>query len=502
MDLNKVVQFDLGKYPLKLIFASIVLFFSIISLFGEKSHASEINQLPSDRNELTNIKSIKLLCEDDLIIVELDIDYIFDITLQQHIHFLRIEISDESSGIKYLVNSSILAKPPIIGKHTVLTFRSPIHGNVKVDLYRSKTLLKTENFVLKESGMLKSQFMTLASCDGRIALSRKCDFSNVGFRNDRINLFSFGQLQCSNPLLSSKNIFQHDYDIKCDHSTDQNMNQLIENNQNKSIVAVEVKSLIVLIPEYSPYDWEWMLKIASLTLFNIKNNPQDDEFEYLYVLSPPQNDKLKTYIQDVLKSDNVVLMNKSDFYFKQVQINHLLRNHDNMVIYRNRLIIDKDNTKNDYLVILLSKFSTFIVDNIEEIGKEISRIKNFEIKVVYIEDEDEFQMISLLNSAKIVLAPHSNALSQSFWMKSNSILIDIIPTGCECISFPSRPLAYSQENIKYYRIIFDGAEVNITNTLHYDIEEEDTCESNIINKLLNQTITIPIQPILDLVKLD
>ena len=148
MNLNDVIQIDLSKYPIKLIFAGIVIIFTIISSFGEKSHAEELNKLPRDRNELTSIKEITMKHSNSLITVELYIDYIFQITLDQHLKFLHLDISNSAENHTLNINS--LAKNPLIGKYTILTFQSPINGRVNVSLFRSKTLLKTEIFNINE----------------------------------------------------------------------------------------------------------------------------------------------------------------------------------------------------------------------------------------------------------------------------------------------------------------------------------------------------------------
>lgn len=144
MNFNDVIQIDLSKYPIKLIFAGIIIFFTVLSSFGEKSHAEEINKLPRDRNELTSIKEISMNYSNGLITVELYIEYIFEITLNQHLKFLHLDISNDTEYHSFNIKS--LAKEPLIGKHTVLTFQSPISGRINASLFRSKTLLKTEIF--------------------------------------------------------------------------------------------------------------------------------------------------------------------------------------------------------------------------------------------------------------------------------------------------------------------------------------------------------------------
>ena len=148
MNYNDVIQIDLNKNPIKLILAVLVIFFTIISSFGEKSHAEELNKLPRDRNELTSIKDIVMQYSDGLISVELYIDYIFDITLNQHLKFLHLEISNEKEH--YSLNTSSLARDPVLGKYTNLKFQSPIYGRINASLFRSKTLLKTEIFNIDE----------------------------------------------------------------------------------------------------------------------------------------------------------------------------------------------------------------------------------------------------------------------------------------------------------------------------------------------------------------
>lgn len=144
MNYNDVIQIDLNKYPVKLILAVLVILLTIISSFGEKSHAEELNKLPRDRNELTSIKDIVMQYSDGLISVELFIDYIFEITLNQHLKFLHLEISNEKEH--YSLNTNSLASDPVVGKYTNLKFQSPISGRINASLFRSKTLLKTEIF--------------------------------------------------------------------------------------------------------------------------------------------------------------------------------------------------------------------------------------------------------------------------------------------------------------------------------------------------------------------
>lgn len=148
MNPNDIIQIDLSQYPIKLIFAVLVIFFSIISSFGEKSHAEELNKLPRDRNELTSIKETSLHYSNGFIVVEMYIDFIFQITLDQHIRFLRLEISNPNKRFSF--NISSVAKEPLIGKYTSLSFQSPINGKINASLFRSKILLKTEMLEIVE----------------------------------------------------------------------------------------------------------------------------------------------------------------------------------------------------------------------------------------------------------------------------------------------------------------------------------------------------------------
>ena len=140
MNLFDVVQIDLANYPIKAILSVIVIIFTVISSFFEKSYAEEINKLPSDRNELTSIKEIYIKYSNQFIIVELHIDYIYEVTLEQHLKFLHMKVLHNDQH--YSLNTTSMTPQSTIGKITILQFVAPISPPFTVQLYRSKSLLK------------------------------------------------------------------------------------------------------------------------------------------------------------------------------------------------------------------------------------------------------------------------------------------------------------------------------------------------------------------------
>ncbi|OHS93777.1 hypothetical protein TRFO_11578 [Tritrichomonas foetus] len=499
MELNEIIQIDLGRYPLKLIFAFIVILLTVITSFGEKNHAEELNKLPRNRTEISNIKKITMTNADNLINVFLEIEYIYEITLSQHIQFLRLEIV--SNGIKYLLNSSNLASEPILGRHTSFAYQTPIYGEIKANLYRSKTLLKSESFNIQKAFDKNSQNgKTSLICSGYTSKTRKCEFSNVCMNSNSLLFFSEAPIEFENPLFSfSKTQFLNGKKGKSvtldDYLSQINQTEIADENTNE-IQLFDKKTLVLAISNYLPYDWEWISSFSYI----IEGYNYDSTV--LIVQNLHQIGHLTDYIKLLSKNDDFNFQfhkYSGNSCFQHVLIDHFIKNSSKISTFREKIIQNLENTNSihkltkndkDFVLNLLSNSSNYQISNLNEVSKAIC--KDCSVHTVFIEESEVTDLIKSLQSAKFVVAPHSIALSQTFWMKGT--LFEFIPKGGECIEFPKEPISYSK--IKHLRFITNETNVELMSELIQnkcnELNEIDNFNANKIKKLFNQTVSINI----------
>ena len=166
----------------------------IILLFSssEDNKVSQLNSLPPDRNEVTNIKKAELLANGTHIIANLDVQQIYPESILQHLGFLHVIC--EGYGL-----TANIRVPPDYLKRSYTTFpqivfESPIAGDFEMTLTRSSNVLATT----KGHVNINHDTNSTISCS-----DTECNFTNVCYKDGVLNLFTPFEFTSKNGVMGS-----------------------------------------------------------------------------------------------------------------------------------------------------------------------------------------------------------------------------------------------------------------------------------------------------------
>lgn len=455
--MNRVVQIDLGKYPVKLVLAVAVFFLTVISATGEKSHAIELNKLPRNRTELTSIKSTNIISEDNLVTLEMKIDCIYPITLQQHFKFLKLRLSGD--GYNITMNTSDTVRASANSRDLSATFDPPVNGDIRAEMLRSSTVLNASEIEMKHTTRRNDR--TEISTSGRFSTGRSVNLSNVCWNGNKFLYFSNATWALEDPLakfstgtvVSGRRGFTHTYN---NYITQKKPGRVLSGN-----------TLVVDLPVFDPLNWNDITEIAA----PLANILQSDHYETVLTLRDTEIGYLKGFGNIVPLSSTVCT--------DSVILRHLRKSRDAIQLFIQKMRAEMK--QQNLLVILDSNTSLLKVANIESLAKSVC--SECELQKIVVENATHEYITRTLASAKYIIAPHSKAVSQVIW--SYGTLIELIPDGSECSSWTFD--ASAAAGVKHLRFAVGTA----TKLAPSDPE----CASRVLPALYNVTIEVDVDVI-------
>lgn len=148
IDCSKPILLDFGKRENKMWLAFGIICFSAFGFFFKQNEIERINFLPRNRTELTSIDHATLSTENGNIIANVFINYIYNITLQQHIKFINLKIQAKDNNITLRPQSVKISSEKISPKKIQFIFSPKIKGFFHIGLFRGKTLICESNITI------------------------------------------------------------------------------------------------------------------------------------------------------------------------------------------------------------------------------------------------------------------------------------------------------------------------------------------------------------------
>lgn len=436
MQLDRIIQIDLGRFPLKYIFLGIVFFLTMISFTGESSHASELNALPWNRTEISNIKNITMDLKDGVITVNMFIDYIFDISLIQHFNFIHLDLIGEGASVS-IPFSSNNEFPEDFPKNNSITFDCPLFGNFTARLLRSRTLLYERNFT---NLPIQKRTNTSVFCHKNALKEKECDVANFCFKPKRLFWFSKDPIVFSHdPLQLEKSTI-----IVTKEAPTVSLLKFVESQQIEDIYTGA--SVIVSFNSYKPYSWEWIENVAAPIADIAAHNEKIDKF---FCLNAPKH---------IIDSDFLSLLGSftpiSDDETACLELGkyRILNYADGMYDALRKRVFDEigEFSNQHKTVVLTSKSTSKYFSNIMEAAKVITKCSD--PYVIDIDTNDELKTIKDIYRSEFVISAPGNETSQAFWIK-NGTFIELVPHGFECDVNGFAPA--QKANVGYKKLIFD-----------------------------------------------
>jgi hypothetical protein len=416
--IHRVIQIDLGNYPVKLFFAIIVIILTIWSSYRGTTHLEELNRLPRNRSELTSVKSARLTSNGFSITADLEIEAIYSVTVTQHYKFLFLNL--HGPGYNITLNNSNLAAEPTIGRLMTLVFDPPVVGNITASLFRSKSHLSSANFSIFGHPSLTG--FSVISSVGETALGRQANFTHVCWSSDKLYYFSTATWVLDDPFIT----FRSSRSISS-RKGGSSLEQFLERKSNCKIL--DGTALVIDLASFSPLDWNWIRNEAAPLLFLESNS------DFHYILSLRLEREISIFGDTILPvGDDRVYCTPS------AEVHHLHHSKEALAYLRQKLVSEKP--IEDLIVVLQSSASQFSVSNLDEIAGRVC--ENCSKSTVVAENADYRSLIEIMGRARFVLAPHSNVISQAFWMKGT--LIELIPEGTQCTNWTFEVSIYAGIN--------------------------------------------------------
>jgi len=465
--MNKVITIDLGRYPLKWIFAGIVLLLTIISSYGEKSHAAELNRLPRNRTELTNIKSANITYNGKDLIVDMFIDYIFYISIHQHYYFLHLDII--GSGYSITMETKNADYVPALRKNFMMQFSVPGYGdNMNLTLYRSKSYINSTVLDLKYNQSPN----TTISCKGKNTNDRTCTVHNVCFTYDRLFWFGKHNIQFQEPFIKFNG--QHTFSGK--KAMKQPMSSYLASKGLQDTVKNPVVAVAFTGVELNK--WNWIYNVAA-PLSVIASNPK---YDTVYALRTPTALKNHPFLTML---GNIVPVFDDHICADEVHFAHLEPSHNAVENLKTKVSSAlNEKVKESKALVFLSNESSFNVSNIIDVAKAVCNTTD--VKTIIAEEYDEVSLISIMIGAQYIFSPTHDMLSYVFWMKSG-IFVEFIPAGAECLKSIS---SMTQETgTKHIRFSI-GSNTTKTEPLN------EQCAETYTQQLLKGTASVDINVVL------
>ena len=433
-DLSRVIQLDLGKLPLKWIFAALVLILSLLSLGGESSHASELNKLPWNRTEITNIKNISMDLVNNNFIIKMFVDYIFPISMTQHYMFFHLDIVGSGYTVTMKTNETKSdVYHPV--KNNTFVHDSPTFGNFTAKFMRSKTALLEKNYSdIKPRLDYKN---TTFSCWEDSYKQRECEFYNFCFKPERLFWFSKHRISFSEPLLKLDKLTT----ISTKRAPKQ-LNQFMESQQIDEMVSGN--NVIVSFSYYDPLSWRWISEVLAPLAEIVEKCKHIDK---IYCIKAPReiiDSNLLSSIgpfSPVLPSDTICLQHAT---YK------VLNNTRTMYSsLKNKIQKEfKDELRKHKLVVLISNETDHYFTNIKAAAQIIANTT--QAHVIDVQKTDELEIIKNIFEAEFVVSTIGITSSQSFWL-NHGTYVEFIPEGFECNTNCESPCI--KGNVKYFRYV-------------------------------------------------
>jgi hypothetical protein len=399
--MNAPLQLDLSRFPMKVIFAGVVVILAIISIRSPRHHITELNLLPRNRTELDSIKVVELKLVDGLIQASVTIECIFPVTYDQTYRFFHLDFS--ASGINVSMNKSHVTGMGRDGDTLRMTFTPPLYGHVRADLYRSRSLLASQIFDIPESDPDGSSAFSVLETDEDMRL---VNFTNVCWALDHFIYFS----RC---IWSLRFPFLYFAGSATISGMKANTDKLLDSYDS----IIEGRSVVIAFPQFSPFDWNWIQNTAA-PIVSLQN-----EFDTVIALHGDAN---ISYFSDF---GVIIAVSEEPVCVERSEVNYLKYSPESTEFFRDQVMSLKGAVKmTKKVVILLSNFGTFNVTNIRNISEAIC--PNCKIQEIMGERLKFDALVKALSSAKFVLMPYSSMLSQALWIRG--VLIELIPEGSEC----------------------------------------------------------------------
>jgi hypothetical protein len=459
--LNTVVQIDLGKYPMKLIFAVIVTILTILSAMGEKSHIYELNQLPRNRTELTSIKSFDLTSNGITITATVRIEYIYRVTLDQHFRFLFLHLRGDGYNIS--LNNSNLAGNPVVDNDMVLPFEIPVIGPVHASLTRSKSHLISRDFVIQPHEV--SGEKTVLSSAGERAFGRRINLTNVCWTSEKFFFFSRAVWAFEDPFVK----FVGFGSVSGRRGSRANLQDFMRQRGIKEFR--EGSSLVVDCPRVAPLDWEWIKNTAAPIAYLQSSR----EFDTILALRATGD------LSFFEKVGNVVGASHELICVRDSEVHHLTASNESLAFFR-KLMIGEASEVTPKVIVLKSNSTFFTVTNVGEVAKAVC--PDCAVQEIVAEDIKPLQLVQIMAEARFVIAPYSSALSQAFWMQGT--LIEIIPNGTQCQNWTFE--VSEAARVKHWRFA-------VENSTEPAPVLEEACPTDVI-KLYNRTVQVSVEAVL------
>ncbi|EAY11989.1 hypothetical protein TVAG_271720 [Trichomonas vaginalis G3] len=424
------VSVDFGKLGIRYFLIALVIFLSIISSFGENSHATEINMLPRNRTEIDNIKNISLEYENNRFVAKFRCDYIFDISLSQHFELIRLDI--EMAGLVFVIQTNESNKLSM-DKQVTWYYDCPIKGNATVKLVRSKTVLIEKNFT---NLMPTKENNATIHCSGLTEETRQCEIYRTCFTDNIIYYPSTHKARFPNPLIR----FSKSQVMSAKKISAEENEEILSKNEIRSGL-----SLIVNIGFFDPLSWNWIKNVGAPLAELIKHSK--DIVKVLGIGTPRSivDSNLVAMFADVLPVTN-------DYNCVESSLIRHLRPSDAALntlrdIILKEIPFDPYDSRIPKAIVLKGGPNSVDFTNIEEIASQISHEK---ITIVDLESTTDFALAKIVANAKYVFSSSGIHTSQAFWIK-NGTFVEFSPEGYECMENGSA--AARASNSTYYRYV-------------------------------------------------
>lgn len=450
------VQIDLAKYPVKTILAILVLILTVLSSMGEKSRAIELNSLPENRNELTSITGTKLSWNGNGITAAFETKCIFQITMDQHIRFMKVGLAGD--GFTCVMNTSGDTQPQTKTLEEIqFSFNPPVHGHVKTQLMRGRTVLNQSDFQIDHSWTHKSR--TEIATSGRVPYGRRMNISNVCWNGRTFTYFGKSEWLFDDPLIR----FNSHSEIGGKKGNPDSFDEYLTFKNTQSLQGT---TLIVSLDDFDPLSWGWITRTAAPLLSLVKEYHPDQ----VVAIHGTNIGYLDKFTKISLVRDEPIC---ADFSV----VEHLRKSPDSTRMLR-EVMVKGDTEMTESVVILTSNRSNFIVTNIEDLARGVC--SKCSIEKVVAENETVDEIAEKVSRAMFVIAPHWQAVSQALWARGT--LIELIPEETECDGW-TREVS-SAAGIKHLRFSV-GIETRVAETV-------GECEGDIPESAYNRTVTVSV----------
>ncbi|EAY08409.1 hypothetical protein TVAG_269350 [Trichomonas vaginalis G3] len=459
----KEIRIDLGKVNLPLYIIATLALLTVISSFFEGSHVAELNSLPINRTELTNIKNISIMfTSKNFFKVDLFIDYIFDVSLEEHYKYMNLRVYQ--AGIEYRSSTNVL-NDYAVNRQVSWYYLNPVYGNATIRLYRGNIFVAEENMTnLVPSNLSNTGF----SCVGKDTKDRECEFSNVCYNAQNILYTSFHTVTSPLPILQLSDLISFS-PKQISMNVSQNAAYKLETN-----ITYNERIVVIAFNSFSLYSWDWIYNTAT-PLINAINDVSDiDRIHAIGAPSSVINSSFCNLFGKMEPLEDQLICNKYTI-FKQLKPQPW-----GTVIQSKKIVLQKINEKvkkPTYDCIILEGGSHPIkFDNMNEIAQDISKLNP---KTIDINITDDVEVIYYVSHAKYIFTTSGSTSSLVFWVNQGKFF-EFVPSGFENVVNGQLPAEFV--NASYYHYVVSQNETKLFDSNQIYNSTEDVS--------LNTTFTI------------